>query len=79
MIPRSPALLLELDPINALADAAPGFVWRLQSASGNATELADNDGVFVIVNMSAWTSVEVLRNYVYTSTLFAIAPSGLKK
>jgi hypothetical protein len=34
----------------------------LQSASGNATELADNDGPFVIVNMSAWTSVEVLRN-----------------
>jgi len=26
-----------LERINALADAAPGFVWRLQSSNGNAT------------------------------------------
>jgi hypothetical protein len=26
-----------LDPINALADATPGFVWRLQTEDGNAT------------------------------------------
>ena len=28
-----------LDEINVLADAAPGFVWRLQESSGNATYL----------------------------------------
>ena len=28
-----------LDPINALADAAPGFVWRLQSEDGDATSI----------------------------------------
>jgi hypothetical protein len=28
-----------LKPINALADAAPGFVWRLQDGSGDATSL----------------------------------------
>ena len=28
-----------LDPVNALADAAPGFVWRLQTEDGNATAL----------------------------------------
>jgi len=26
-----------LDPVNAAADAAPGFVWRLQTEDGNAT------------------------------------------
>ncbi|HYB85832.1 MAG TPA: DUF3291 domain-containing protein, partial [Streptosporangiaceae bacterium] len=26
-----------LDPVNALADVAPGFVWRLQTEDGNAT------------------------------------------
>ena len=26
-----------LDEVNALADAAPGFVWRLQTEDGNAT------------------------------------------
>jgi len=65
--PKIAGFAAQLDPINALADAAPGFVWRLQSASGNATELAYNDDPFVIVNMSVWTSVEALRNYVYTS------------
>src|SRR5438445_1150651 len=25
----------QLDPVNALADTAPGFVWRLESSSGN--------------------------------------------
>jgi|SRR5215471_5314887 len=38
-----------------------------QSASRNATELVYNDHPFVIVNVSVWTSVEVLRNYVYMS------------
>ena len=28
-----------LDSINALADRSPGFVWRLQTAEGNATAL----------------------------------------
>jgi len=65
--PKIAGFVAQLDPINALADAAPGFVWRLQSASGNATELAYNDDPFAIVNMSVWTSVEALRNYVYTS------------
>src|SRR5260370_21497141 len=41
--PKIAGFVAQLDPINALADAAPGFVWRLQSASGNATELAYND------------------------------------
>ena len=48
--PMIAGFVAQLDPINALADAAPGFVWRLQSASGNATELAYNDDPFV--NMS---------------------------
>jgi len=65
--PKIAGFVAQLEPINALADAAPGFVWRLQSASGNATELAYNDDPFVIVNLSVWTSVEVLRDYVYAS------------
>ena len=26
-----------LEPVNALADSAPGFVWRLQTEDGDAT------------------------------------------
>lgn len=57
----------QLDQINALAESALGFVWRLQSTSGNATDIAYNDDPFVIVNMSVWESIEPLRNYVYAS------------
>jgi hypothetical protein len=31
------AFVGQLDTINALADASPGFVWRLQTDGGNAT------------------------------------------
>lgn len=57
-----------LDRINALADRAPGFVWRLQTAEGNATAIrpADDDELLAI-NMSVWESVEALADYVYRS------------
>jgi hypothetical protein len=28
-----------LQEVNAVADRSPGFVWRLQTASGNATDI----------------------------------------
>jgi hypothetical protein len=63
--PRIAEFVAQLDEINALADAAAGFIWRLQSESGNATDIVYSDDPFVIVNMSVWDSVEALRDYVY--------------
>jgi len=54
-----------LDEINALADRSPGFVWRLQTSEGNATYLRPYDDDRVLLNMSVWTSIEALRQYVY--------------
>ena len=65
--PRIADFVAQLAPINALADQAPGFVWRLQSSAGNATEIVYSNDPFVIVNMSVWVSVEALRHYVYRS------------
>jgi hypothetical protein len=65
--PKIAEFVGQLDAINALADKAPGFVWRLQSDSGNATDIAYNDDPFVIVNMSVWRSLEALRRYAYKS------------
>ena len=65
--PKIAEFVAQLDEINALADAAPGFVWRMQSEAGNATDVVYNDDPFVIVNMSIWESVEALRDYVYQS------------
>jgi hypothetical protein len=56
-----------LDPINSLAEASPGFVWRLQSDSGNATDIVYSADPFELVNMSVWESLESLRGYVYQS------------
>jgi hypothetical protein len=65
--PRISGFVSQLDAINAVADRTPGFVWSLQSDSGNATDIAYCDDPFVIVNMSVWESVEALRNYAYGS------------
>lgn len=56
-----------LDPINALADEAPGFVWRLQAEDGNATSIRAFADQTILVNMSVWQDIESLRQYVYQS------------
>jgi Domain of unknown function (DUF3291) len=58
----------ELDPINALADRAPGFVWRLQTEEGNATAIRPYAGDdLMAINLSVWESLESLRQFVYNS------------
>jgi Domain of unknown function (DUF3291) len=60
-----------LDPVNAVADGAPGFVWRLQTEDGNATAIRafeqDADGADggILINMSVWESVAALAAFVY--------------
>lgn len=68
--PRLADFVAALDPVNAAADEASGFVWRLQTEDGNATAIhafewdtADSSGV--IVNMSVWTDVDHLAAFVY--------------
>jgi hypothetical protein len=56
-----------LPPINALADAQPGFVWRLETEDGDATSIRLYDDDLIIVNMSVWEDVESLRAFVYTT------------
>ncbi len=60
-----------LDPVNAEADSAAGFVWRLKTEEGNATSLVafewDVSGTAgVITNMSVWESFEALKEFVYS-------------
>ena len=54
-----------LQEINAIADGAPGFVWRLQTPEGDATYLRPYEDDKIIINMSVWESVEALKAYVY--------------
>jgi len=56
-----------LERINALADAAPGFIWRLQTEDGDATAIRPFDNERLLVNMSVWRDLDSLARYVYHS------------
>jgi len=56
-----------LESINALADAAPGFVWRLAGADASAPAAIDARDPQLLLNLSVWTSAEALFEYVYRS------------
>jgi hypothetical protein len=57
----------QLEEINALAAASPGFVWRLQGDNGNATGLLYTIDPQFIVNLTVWRSIEDLWAYTYKS------------
>lgn len=59
-----------LDPVNAAAESASGFVWRLKSDEGNATSITGFEGdvgesAGVIINLSVWRDTASLRHFVY--------------
>ena len=56
-----------LDEINALAESAEGFIWRLQEDSGSATAIRVFDDPLLLINMSVWANLEALKHYVYKS------------
>jgi len=57
----------QLDPINALADHSPGFVWRLQTEEGNAIAIRPFADERMAINMSVWESLAALQQFVYRS------------
>jgi len=65
--PAMADFVANLDRINALGEATPGFVWRLKDETGSATAIRAFDDPLMIVNLTVWTSVEALRGYVYRS------------
>lgn len=74
--PRLAGFVELLDPVNTLADASPGFVWRLtdddgdedgdgEEAVGNATSIRLLGDDRLIVNLTVWESLEALSDFVY--------------
>jgi heme-degrading monooxygenase HmoA len=69
--PRTADFVAQLDPVNALADGAPGFVWRLvEDGQPDATRMRPA-GDDVIITFSVWESQEALWDFVYRSTHLA--------
>jgi len=58
----------ELDRINAVAEASPGFVWRLVGDGNNATDVPyDPEQPNILVNLSVWEDLDSLKAFVYKS------------
>jgi len=72
--PQLAPFMTRLAEINALAERSPGFRWRLQGESGDATELRVWDDPLVIVNLTVWATIDDLHAFTYRSdhkTVFA--------
>lgn len=65
--PRLAGFMGALDRINAVAEESPGFVWRLQSDSGNATDILTSDDPRFIVNLSIWETPADLEHFVWNT------------
>lgn len=66
---ESPAMadfVANLDRINATAESAKGFIWRLKTDDGNATALRPM-GDHILINVSVWRDVDALKEFVYRS------------
>ena len=64
---RMADFVANLDPINALGDASPGFVWRHQTAEGNSTGVRVRGDDRIVINFTVWESVEALFEYAFHS------------
>src|SRR5712664_3992610 len=57
----------QLSEVNQTAEASPGFIWRLKSYEGDATNIRVYEDELILVNMSVWESIETLRELTYRS------------
>lgn len=63
--PELAEFVAALEPVNEVADGAPGFRWRLQTEDGDATAVRVFEDDWLIVNMSVWESHQALVDFVY--------------
>ncbi|HXS22054.1 MAG TPA: DUF3291 domain-containing protein [Steroidobacteraceae bacterium] len=63
--PVNADFIANLDRVNALAECAPGFVWRLVGEGNNALDIQAFDNPNTAVNMSVWRDLDALANFVY--------------
>ncbi|MCX4781847.1 DUF3291 domain-containing protein [Streptomyces sp. NBC_01264] len=65
--PRLAPFVEMLDSVNAAAEGAPGFVWRLVGEGASDATSLRPAGEDVIVNLTVWESQEALWDFAYRS------------
>jgi hypothetical protein len=64
--PDTAEFVAALDHVNALAEAAPGFVWRLTDESGlSSSYVQTTDDPLDVINLSVWETIEQLHDFVF--------------
>jgi hypothetical protein len=54
--------------INSVAETSPGYVWRLQDESGNATSIKPFEDELKLINLTVWESIEALADFTYRTS-----------
>jgi GNAT superfamily N-acetyltransferase len=63
--PRITDFVDALPMVNGTGEQSPGYVWRLQSEGGDATDIQVFDDPLAIVNLTVWESMEALKAFAY--------------
>ena len=63
--PRFADFINNLERINALAERAPGFVWRLKDDSGTSIHIETGDDPTLLPNLSLWETIEDLHRFTF--------------
>jgi hypothetical protein len=63
--PQLQSFVDRLDEINELAEASPGFRWRLQGDGGDATDIRIGNDPLILVNMTVWATIDDLFMFTY--------------
>jgi GNAT superfamily N-acetyltransferase len=63
--PRAADFVEALSTVNGAGEQSPGFVWRLQSDAGDATDIQVFDDPLIIVNLTVWESVDHLKAFAF--------------
>ncbi|HWO12761.1 MAG TPA: DUF3291 domain-containing protein, partial [Polyangiaceae bacterium] len=61
-----------LASVNALADGAPGFVWRFAGPDAGAPAATAATDPRLLLNLSVWQSAEALFDFVYKTAHTAV-------
>jgi len=59
---------MNLARINSVAEASPGYVWRLQDKRANATSIKPFADELEIINVTVWESLDALADFSYRSS-----------
>ena len=65
--PRLADFFSALDRVNALAEATPGFVWRLKDETNNSMAMQPTPDPRVAINLTVWAGPDALFDFVYRS------------